>query len=119
MPYSMMVLVPPIPDDDAEAIDWIFELDESLAARPQPLDQRLKDLVAALVRIYPEPSDLPDERAEECVWAESPLVGNGHGGLLHFALSGRHDIDPLIAYIVEAANSRGLIAFDGETLHRP
>ncbi len=119
MPYSMMVLVPPVPDDDAEAIDWIFELDESLAARPQPLDQRLKDLVAALVRIYPEPSDLPDERADECVWAESPLEGNGHGKLLHFALSGRHDIDPLIAHIVEAANSRGLIAFDGETLHRP
>lgn len=113
MPYSMIVVVPPVPDADDEAWDWVEALDEALFEKRTPLDVSLRIFVEELVKTYPRSSSLPPERHEECVWAEEPLESNGYGALLHVALSGRHNIDSLCAFIVALANRMNLVVFDG------
>lgn len=119
MPYSMIVFVPPVLEDDEAALEEILDYDEDPKHEGLSLDRRLHALIDELARIYPPSASLPPERWEECIWAEEPLELNGHGRLCHFALSGRHSIDPLIERISEVALRHGLVVFDQDRLRRP
>ncbi|WP_155248154.1 hypothetical protein [Variovorax paradoxus] len=119
MPYSMIVFVPPVSEDDEAAVGMILDYDDDPRNEGLPLDRRLHALIDELAQIYPRSASLPPERCDECIWAEEPLELNGRGRLCHFALSGRHDIDPLIERISEVALRRGLVVFDQDRLRRP
>ena len=79
---------------------------------PRPaVFQELHDRLTAL---YPCMSSVPDDRIDDTVWSDGPLINNfGHrAAVLGIAYS---RIEEVLPVLVETANALGLVVFDWAT----
>lgn len=116
MSYNVAICLPPISPDDMVA--WA-ELDALIAAKGA-VPEVFKQLHDELTARFPCICTLPDDYADNGLWADGPLWNNfGHrAAVLAMVHSKAHEGLP---FIIERANLLGLTVFDwmGPTIHRP
>ena len=80
-------------------------------AKGQAPTQPIRDFIADITAEYPDITELPDERIDDGVWSDGPLINNASGPLFFFGVEGRHveDVRPFVARV---AAERGLVCFD-------
>lgn len=115
MSYNVAVVLPPVPSEDAAAWALVDGLIEQTGPRP-PVFQELHDRLTAR---YPCLCSLPDDRIDDAVWSDGPLVDNfGHrAAVLGLSYSRAEEVLP---FLIEAATALGLVVFDWATgrVHR-
>ena len=116
MSFTMAIVVPPVPADNAEAwaaVDGLIEEEGPMPAVFQKLHDRL-------TAKYPCMCSLPDDDVDDAVWSDGPLINNfGHRAAV-LGLSYDH-VEEVMPFLVAAANELGLVVFDWQTemVHRP
>jgi len=126
MGYTLSIVTPPVSRNDAEAWKQIDDLiDKQRGTRGggrtlAPLSQRppkptpppeFRQLYDLLVERYPCLCSLPDGQEEDTIWSDGPLWNNF--GTRVAILGIRHQCaDEALPFIVESANSLGLIVFE-------
>ena len=115
MSYNVAVVIPPVSADDAAAWAAVDGLIEQAGPRPAVF-QELHDRLTAR---YPCMCSVPDEEIDDTVWSDGPLIDNfGHrAAVLGMSYS---RVEEVLPFLVETANSLGLVVFDWatKTLHR-
>jgi hypothetical protein len=115
MSYDVAVVIPPVPDDDAEAWEALDELIEQEGPRPAVF-QELHDRLTAR---YPCMCSVPDDEIDDTVWSDGPLINDflHRAAVLGISYS---RVDEVLPFLVETANDLGLVVFDWatETIHR-
>ena len=121
MSYSVTILVPPVPADDARAWDRYRHLQEedppqAPVSRPEAF-QILHDRLTAR---YPCICDLSDDEVDDGVWSDGPLINNfgERAATLAMRVSASEQVVP---FVIKQANELGLVVFDPQTklIHRP
>lgn len=117
MSYNIAIGKPPIPQDDKAAWEWVDEMADADDDSPPVVFHTLIDV---LTERYPCICDLADVVDEEGVWSDGPLRNNINlkAPVLGIVYS---RVDEVLPFLVEKANSLGLVVFDwgSETIHRP
>jgi hypothetical protein len=116
MSYTVAVVIPPVPSDDAAAWAVLDGLIGQQGARPAVF-QELHDRLTAR---YPCLCAVPEEEVDDAVWSDGPLLNN----FLHRAAVlgvSYPRVDEVLPFLVQTANALGLIVFDWATgaIHRP
>jgi len=72
------------------------------------------DLIKKLTEKYCCICDLPNEKVDDGVWSDGPLVSNAGNKIttLGVVLS---QVDNVIPFIIETSNNLGFVVFDGQT----
>jgi hypothetical protein len=116
MSYTVAVVAPPIPADDAEA--W-QELD-ALIDQHGPVPGVFRTFHDRLTARYPCLCSLPDDKVDDGVWSDGPLWNNfGRRAAVLGMVYSR--VDEVLQYLIESATSLDLAVFDWTTnlVHRP
>jgi hypothetical protein len=116
MSFTIAIVIPPVPADNAEAWDALDALIELEGATPEVFQQ----LHARLTARYPCMSSLPEDQVDEAVWSDGPLINNfGHRAAV-LGMS-YHHVEEVLPFLITTANGLGLVVFDWETetIHRP
>ena len=115
MSYNIAVVIPPVPCNDADAWRSVDALIKESGPRPSVF-KKLHDQLTAK---YPCICSVPDDRVDDTVWSDGPLINNfGHrAAVLGMSYS---RVDEVLPFLVQTANNLGLIVFDWatETIHR-
>jgi len=116
MSYTIAIVLPPIPADDAAAWDALDEYIEQQGSRPAVF-QKLHDRLTAK---YPCICSLSDDEVDDGVWSDGPLINNFSHRAAELGIS-FSKVDEVMPFIVTTANDLGLVVFDAqtETVHRP
>jgi hypothetical protein len=110
MSYNVAIVIPPVPSDDAVAWATVNGLIDEEGPRPA-IFQKLHDQLTAK---YPCMCSVPDDKIDDTVWSDGPLINNfGHrAAVLGMSYS---RVDEVLPFLVKTANSLGLIVFDWGT----
>lgn len=111
--HSFMITHLEVPENDAEAWDWIESLDESSDQPDAITEPKLLALIDFLLTQFPE--NYPDEEWEKCVWAEGPMYRCGNDNVLWVSVSGRLLDKGVQKFLVDSARSFGLVSFNTES----
>jgi hypothetical protein len=115
MSYTVVVVAPPVPEEDDEAWNQLDPLIDE-PGLPPAVFRELHDRLTAR---YPCLSTLPDDRVDEAVWSDGPLWNNfGHrAAVLSFATRRAPDVMP---FLIDTSTGLGLNVFDWQTnlVHR-
>lgn len=125
MSYSLSIVTPPISQNDDEAwkqLDVLSceELGLSPDGRSFTINRRqskptpppeFRQLYELLVERYPCLCSLPAAREHETIWSDGPLWGNFGTRVATLGIQGER-ADEALPFIVESANSLGLILFE-------
>ena len=128
MGYSLSIVTPPVSDNDDEAWKQLKGLmrEKHGASREgdgrslPPLNQKrpkqtpppeFRQLYELLVERYPCLSSLPDGKEEDTIWSDGPLWNNFGTRVATLGIRSGH-VDTALPFIVECANSLGLILFE-------
>jgi hypothetical protein len=79
--------------------------------KPTP---RITAFVAAVTAKYPDLTDMPDDRVEDGVWADSPLMNNASGPYFYFCIRWSR-AEEVSAFVAEVAKELGLVCFDPQS----
>lgn len=115
MSYNVAIVLPPVPDDDAQAWKALDTLTAAQGARPAVL-QELHDRLTAR---YPCLSALSGDDVDDGVWSDGPLIDDfGHRAAVIGIASA---VDEVLPFVVQSANDLGLVVLDWATgrIHRP
>jgi hypothetical protein len=115
MSYNVAIVVPPVPAEDRAAWSEVDELIEQQGPRPAVFLQ-LHDRLTAR---YPCMCAVPDDRIDDTVWSDGPLLNNfGHRAAVLGISHPR--VDEVLPFLIETANALGLVVFDWATgmIHR-
>lgn len=110
MSYDVAICVPPLPPDDRDAWDGL----NTAANENGSFFDVFRVFAERLTDRYPCSSQLPDDRADDCVW-NAPLlpVSTAYRALrLHIADA---KVDEVLPFVIEAANDLALAVFDLQT----
>ena len=118
MSYDVAVVIPPIPDHDAEAwTEFNATIEADQQGRAPAVFRKLHD---RLIKRFPCLSSLPDDKVDESVWSSWPFWTNfgKRVGILNMVYS---RVEEALPFIIETATSLGLPVFDMsvDQLHRP
>jgi hypothetical protein len=119
--YNVMIVVPPVPQEDAAAWSHVQRLAEASYDDARPPPQLFSDLYARLTKRYPCICSLSDDQVdEEGVWSDGPLINNFCHEIVILGLVFSR-ADDVIPFIEETAVSAGLVFFDPqqEYISRP
>ncbi len=110
MSYNVAVVLPPVP---AEADSAWVALDGFIKEQgPRPaVFQELHDRLTAR---YPCMCSVPDDRIDEIVWSDGPLINDflHRAAVLGMSYS---RVDEVLPFLLETANDLGLVVFDWAT----
>jgi hypothetical protein len=109
MSYDVAVWEGEVPASDEEALEVFERLCERYDDADEPASPRILDYIGALTERYPDLMDLPEEEVDESPWAIGPLAGTGPFFYFSLTFDGAEDA---LAFVAEAARSRGLVCFD-------
>jgi TPR repeat protein len=122
MSYTIDIVVPPVPAQDALA--WRFA--ESLRAREIDGAARapvLARLHGAVTAVYPCLSSYAsdDPRLDDCPWSDGPLINNFGSAIACLGLVGDERCEQVVRYVVACARTLGLTVLDPQqgVVHRP
>src|SRR5262249_18844694 len=78
------------------------------------------ELIDRLTARYPCFCDLPDEEIDDGAWSDGPLRNNAEYAMTVLGLASDH-VEEVQPFVVETANSLGLIVFDEQQgrIYRP
>jgi hypothetical protein len=114
MSYTVAIVIPPVASDDATAWKEVDKLIEEEGPRPE-IFQSLHD---QLTTRYPCLCSLPDEKVDDGVWSDGPLINNfsHRAAVLGISLNR----ETVLPFVIETANSLNLVVFDWQTeaIHR-
>src|SRR4051812_16377214 len=107
MSYDVAIVLPPIPDRDAEA--WAkLNIETGQKGRAPAVFRKLHD---RLIARFPCLTSFPDDRSDESVWSFGPLWA-GFGKRLGVLNMGYSQVEKALPFIIETAISLGLPVFD-------
>jgi hypothetical protein len=111
--YDLAVWEGDRPADDAAAARKFEELYDQYVDTDevQPPASAIARYVAALLERWP---DISDDDSDASPWAAGPLINEGRGPLIYFAMAWSM-ADEASAYAAEVASSMGLVCFDPQT----
>ncbi len=116
MSFTVAVVLPPIPDQDAEAWQALPTFIEEAGPNPD-IFRMLHDRLTAK---YPCITTLASEDAYDGVWTDGPLIDDfGHrAAVLGIALS---QVAEVLPFLIETATTLGCTVFDQQegTIYRP
>jgi hypothetical protein len=116
MSYTFAVVLPPVPDDDAEA----WKALDQFTAEQGPAPDVFRKLHDELTARFPCLCSLPDEEIDNGVWSDGPLWNNfGHRAAVLGMMFSR--VEDALPFVIETAAKFGLTVFDWQTneIHRP
>lgn len=115
MSYDVAICVPPLPPDDGEA----WERLETAASENGSVFAVLSVFAERLTDRYPCSSQLPDDRADDCVW-NAPLLPVVTAYRILYLNIAYSKVDEVLPFVIETANDLGLTVFDLQTrlIHR-
>jgi hypothetical protein len=115
MSNNVAIVIPPIAVADTEAWAALNGLIEQSGPRP-PVFQELHDRLTAR---YPCMRSVPEDRIDDTVWSDGPLINNflHRAAVLGISYS---RVEEVLPFLVETANALGLVVFDWatETIYR-
>ncbi|MFO0952454.1 MAG: hypothetical protein U0835_15160 [Isosphaeraceae bacterium] len=109
MSYGLVILQPPVPEDDASAWRFVHDLLERSPEGEVP--SVFHTLIDRLTERYPCICDLPDDLVDDGVWSDGPLRDNAGHAFTHLGVSWPR-VDEVRPFVVETANALGLVVFD-------
>jgi hypothetical protein len=116
MSFTVAIVLPPIPDHDAEAWTALTSFIEEAGPTPD-IFRVLHDHLTAK---YPCSTTFADEDVDDGVWSDGPLIDDfGHrAAVLGIASSRMAEVMP---FLIETATALGCTVFDEQegTIHRP
>jgi hypothetical protein len=116
MSYNVAIIIAPVPTLDAAA----WEAVHSLIEQPGPVPAIFQQLHDQLTARYPCMCSVPDDQIDDTVWSDGPLINNflHRAAVLGISYS---RVDEVLPFLIETANSLGLIVFDWATerIYRP
>ncbi len=119
MSYTVAICLPNVPAEDDVAWSEVNARADDIGADESPAKE-FQQLHDELTAQFPCICTLPDDKIDEGVWSDGPLINNfGHQmAVLSFVFSAVAEVLPVLIF---AANSRGMTIFDWqtETIHRP
>ena len=118
MSYTLVIVRPPVPEDDAAAWELVWGLSEGPADGEVPAVYY--ELIDRLTARYPCICDLPDETVDDGAWTDGPLRDNaGPAATVLGLASGR--VAQVRPFVVETAGRLGLVVFDEQEgrIYRP
>jgi hypothetical protein len=115
MSYTIAVIAPPIPANDAEA--WTAL--DSLIDQQGPVPTVFRTFHDRLTARYPCLSSLPDDQIDDGVWSDGPLWNNfsHRAAVLGLVYS---SVEQVLPFLIETATALDLAVFDWATkqVHR-
>lgn len=118
MGYDVVIVKPPVPDDDAAA----WSLMRDLAAHPSPGEAPpvFHDLIDRLTARYPCLCALPDDQVDDGAWSDGPLRNNVGPAVTVLGLASPR-VEEVQPFVVAVANALGLVVFDEQQgkIYRP
>jgi hypothetical protein len=113
--YTVAIVTPPVPADNAAAWAALDGYIAQQGARPAVF-QTLHDQLTAT---YPCICSLSDDEVDDGVWSDGPLINNfGHRAAVLGIAS--PSVDDVLPFLITTANDLGLVVFDWQTnsIHR-
>ncbi|HEY1692984.1 MAG TPA: hypothetical protein VGG39_12530 [Polyangiaceae bacterium] len=77
----------------------------------EPPSQAIAAFVAAITSEYPDIVDLPDEKVDDGVWSDGPLLDDASGPLFYFGVVGSF-VEDVVPFVTRVAAEQGLVCFD-------
>lgn len=119
MSYTVGFLIEPASTDGAAAFEYFDELIDASNNGEKPHPTFVK-IHAELTARFPCICDLPDNKVDDGVWSDGPLINNfgERQAVVGFMFS---TADSVLPFVIEVANRHDVTVFDWqtETVHRP
>ena len=111
MSYTISITRNDIPRDDKQA--WKFM--EKLYSNDNGQHSKdFVDLVKKLTEKYPCICDLPDDKVDDGVWSDGPLVNNAGDKITTIGVV-YSKVEQVIPFVIETSNNLGFVVFDNQT----
>ena len=112
MSYNLAVWEGPPPSTDEEAVAEFERLQarymSGTTEQPSPA---IRAFVAAITSEYPDIVDLPDDRVDDGVWSDGPLLSDASGPLFYFGVVGSF-VEDVVPFVTRIAAEHRLVGFD-------
>ena len=117
MSYTVSITRNNIPQDDTEAWKHMEELYKNDSGKSS---KDFIDLINRLTETYPCICDLPDDKIDDGVWSDGPLVNNAGDQITTIGVV-YSQVEDVIPFVIETCNGLGFVVFDGQsgTISRP
>ncbi|HVD96912.1 MAG TPA: hypothetical protein VNB90_01830 [Cytophagaceae bacterium] len=117
MSYILSITKNNIPILDKDA--WKF-LDELSASNTKEPAKEFINLLNTITQEYPDITTLSEDKADEGVWSDGPLINNARSNVMTLGIL-PHYAGEVADFIIKAANKQGLIVFDFQLgqIYRP
>jgi hypothetical protein len=118
MSYILVIVRPPVPEDDAAAWKAMRDLAERPADGEVPAV--FHTLIDRLTARYPCICDLPDDQVDDGAWSDGPLRNNAGPAVTALGLASRR-VGEVRPFVIETAGRLGLVVFDEQEgrIYRP
>lgn len=111
MSYNYMICRKPIPSNIDEAWNYIEELSDSSYYDKRVIPEDFKKLYNILTEKYPCICDLPDDKIDEGVWSDGPLINNFTYDYICLGLV-YSKVKKVLPFIISSVKKLGFVLFD-------
>ncbi len=119
MAYMIGFQIPPAPTDNQQAFEQFDTLAESVTIEEEPHPIFIK-VHSELTNKYPCLCDLPEDRIDDGIWSDGPLIDNfgQQAAVLGIMFS---KVEASVPYVFDVGLKHGVTMFDWQTgiVHRP
>jgi len=110
MSYNISITRSDIPKDDKLAWKYMEELYNNDNGKAS---SDFLELIKKLTERYPCICDLPDDKVDDGVWSDGPLVNNAGDKITTIGVV-FSQVESVIPFIIETSNNLGFSVFDGQ-----
>jgi hypothetical protein len=116
MSFDLAVWEGRLPRTDADALAEFKRLyAQHLEDGPtSPPSDRIKTFIDAITETYPDIMDLPDDKIDDGVWSDGPLINNASGPFFYFGMVWSR-AEEVAAFVADVAEKHGLVCFDPQS----
>ena len=112
MSYNLAVWEGPPQSADEETVAEFQRLyAKYMDGATEPPSPAIKAFIAAITSEYPDIVNLPDDRVDDGVWSDGPLINNASGPLFYFGVVGRF-VEDVVPFVARVAIEQQLVCFD-------
>lgn len=117
MSYTISITGNDVPKDDKLAWKYMEDLYNNDSGKAS---EEFIELIKKLTEKYPCICDLPDDKIDDGVWSDGPLVNNAGDKITTLGVV-FSQVENVIHFIIETSNNLGFVVFDGQSgiIHRP
>lgn len=111
MSYTVSITRNDIPKDDNQAWKIMNELHINDNGQPS---KDFVDLIKQLTEKYPCICDLPDDKVDDGVWSDGPLINNAGDKITTLGVV-YSQVENVIPFVIKTSNNLGFVVFDDQT----